>query len=511
MWVAAAWADVSDVALSIRYRKDVVTLDIAAPVGEHVSPDAPVDLRIRYDGYEAVIGVPGELATHGLPIPDLRGRSVDGLLAVSLCTDAGSACRQVSYSFFGAVPSGARGVAPLSVHVAKPAAPEKVVPHEVSAFRVDPRPVVDRALAVAERDHALVLLDFTAVWCPPCTALSAEVLHAPDADRLLNGFVVAPVDVDVPESWALKDRYHVKGYPTVIAVGPDGAERARLVGYEDRAGFLTFLDHARGAARDVPPATVPPADAGRRAWDAVRRGEDPAPWLAIAGDDPSARLARFVASPTEGELKWVLATWPDRGADWGAAAAGVAANNADRAAVAAALASAVSGQRGIAAADLLDALAELRPEEQRSLHAAAAAVLRSALSGDADRDKGLWTNLAYHQEGAGDVAGAWATLESASAAWPNEMTFDLASGKLLLRAGRPGEAIPRLERALAHSYGDNLLRVSASLAEALVAAGRPAEASALATRSLAQVPAPPAGLDVRTAKYRADLERFLAR
>lgn len=508
VWVAAAWAGEQDPALTARYTKDETTLLVTAPRGEHVAPDAPFDLRIRYDGYETAVGVPGELALAGVRLPDLRGRSVDGTLSLSLCTDAGNQCRLSTVAFFGAIPSGKKGQIPLAVHAPKVEAPERVeAKPEPSPYGVDPNPAVDRALARAAKDGRLVLLDFTAVWCPPCNSLAAEVLHAPDAAATLDGFVVAPVDVDVPESWALKDRYHVKGYPTVVAVAPDGTERARLLGYEDRAGFVAFLARARATAPK--PEDTPPAEAARIAWELAQNGGDPAPWLARAKDEPLARLTRFNENPTEAEARWLLTALPDRAADWAIPASEVVKSKADRAAVAAALERAIATKRGIVAGDLLDALATLRPEQARVLHAAAAAAIRSASTGDREHDKGLWTNLAYHQDQAGDLDGALATLDAASAAWPSEMTFELSAGKMLLKHDRAADAAPRLERALAASYGDNRLRVAASLAEAWTKLGKVAEASALATRELAAAPVPKEGLDVRTPKYRAELEKYL--
>jgi thiol-disulfide isomerase/thioredoxin len=506
-WALVAWGGEPEPALTVHYLKDVTTLLIVAPKGEHIAPDAPLDLAVSYDGYTTAIGVPGSLASNGLRLPDLRGRRLDGSLSLSLCTDIGNQCRQSKYMFYGAVPAGKKGTIGMAVEVPKPpVAPPP--PAESSPYKVDPTQAVDKALAHAAKDGKLVLLDFTAVWCPPCTSLSAEVLRAADAPQVLDGFLLASVDVDMAESWTLKDRYHVQGYPTVVAVSPDGAERARLLGYEDRAGFIAFLDRARGA---IPkPESVTPAEAARIAWDTALNGGDPAPWLAKAPpDDPLARLAKFSASPTEADARWLVKNLPDRGADWAIAASTVVKSKDDKAAVAAVLERAIATRRGITAADLLEALADLRPEQAKVLHAAAAAAIRSSLTGEADHDKGFWTNLAHHQEMAGDVSGALATLDAASAAWPAEMTFELSEGKMLLRADRASDAVAHLEKALALAYGDNRLRVATSLAEADTKLGKAAEASELAKRILAESPVPKEGLDVRTPKYRADLEKYV--
>src|SRR5688572_21816285 len=158
-WVAAVWAGEQDPGLMVRYHKDATTVHVLAPNGEHVAPDAPFDLRVRYDGYETVIGVPGALAANGVRLPDLRGRSVDGVLTLSLCTDVGNECRQSTVAFYGAIPTGKKGAIPLAVHAPKPVAEKVESKGEASPFKVDPGPVVDKALARAAKDQKLVLLD----------------------------------------------------------------------------------------------------------------------------------------------------------------------------------------------------------------------------------------------------------------------------------------------------------------------------------------------------------------
>ena len=79
------------------------------------------------------------------------------------------------------------------------------------------------------------------MWCPPCNLLAAEVLHDPEDAEALAPFVVAVVDVDAPWSWALKDRYAVGAYPTLIVTDVDGVVIDRLEGYPGEEAFEAWL------------------------------------------------------------------------------------------------------------------------------------------------------------------------------------------------------------------------------------------------------------------------------
>jgi hypothetical protein len=88
------------------------------------------------------------------------------------------------------------------------------------------------------------------------------------------------------------------------------------------------------------------------------------------------------------------------------------------------------------------------------------------------------------------------------------MTFHLATSSMLLRADRPGEALAAADRALAVAWGDNRLRAGLARCKALAALGRGDEAAEAARVYLAEQPAPPDGVAVRTTRYRAQLEQI---
>ena len=93
-----------------------------------------------------------------------------------------------------------------------------------------------------------VLVDFYAVWCPPCRALAPllERFSEENADR------VKVVKVDSDASPGLATRFGVRALPTVIAFA-GGKEVARHVGLTTREKLLNMVE-GRGRGDAARPA-----------------------------------------------------------------------------------------------------------------------------------------------------------------------------------------------------------------------------------------------------------------
>lgn len=81
---------------------------------------------------------------------------------------------------------------------------------------------LDAALAEARRDDRLVLVDFTADWCPPCIAMKHDVWPDARVARLVAERYV-PVLIDTDRDGATTARYGVEGIPTVLVLDASGA------------------------------------------------------------------------------------------------------------------------------------------------------------------------------------------------------------------------------------------------------------------------------------------------
>ena len=88
----------------------------------------------------------------------------------------------------------------------------------------------------------MVLIDFTGSdWCPPCKALSKNVLTSKEFIEFASKNLVL-VELDFPNrkpqaealkkaNAALSEKFKIEGYPTVIVLDSAGKELFKEVGY----------------------------------------------------------------------------------------------------------------------------------------------------------------------------------------------------------------------------------------------------------------------------------------
>jgi protein disulfide-isomerase len=118
----------------------------------------------------------------------------------------------------------------------------------------------EKSLAKAKEEKKMVLLDFTGSdWCGWCIKLDKEVFSKQEFKRLAKEHLVL-VELDYPhgkrlvkrtaeQNEALKEKYSVTAYPTLILLDPAGEEVNRWGGYSE-----TFLEELRAKLPTAAPA-----------------------------------------------------------------------------------------------------------------------------------------------------------------------------------------------------------------------------------------------------------------
>jgi thiol:disulfide interchange protein len=82
---------------------------------------------------------------------------------------------------------------------------------------------LEQALALAKTQGKPVLVDFSAIWCPTCRVLHAEVFtNATVKQAITSGFVLSRVDYESPEARTFMQRYDVQGFPTLLVLSAEG-------------------------------------------------------------------------------------------------------------------------------------------------------------------------------------------------------------------------------------------------------------------------------------------------
>jgi thioredoxin-like negative regulator of GroEL len=103
---------------------------------------------------------------------------------------------------------------------------------------------LEAALKAAAKKKQLVLIDFSARWCPGCVRYEKEVFPTQEFKRATNKFVKVKIDVDRFENFALTEKYKIWGIPTFVVVNANEQEIDRLIDFyplEKLSPFLTSV------------------------------------------------------------------------------------------------------------------------------------------------------------------------------------------------------------------------------------------------------------------------------
>lgn len=104
------------------------------------------------------------------------------------------------------------------------------------------------ALAKAEAQHKLVMVDFYTTWCRWCQRLDTTTLSEPGvAAKVAEGFVPVRLDAE-SDGRELAQQFGVDSYPTVVFLDHRGQEVYRIGGYLEPKDFLKELENVRAGS-----------------------------------------------------------------------------------------------------------------------------------------------------------------------------------------------------------------------------------------------------------------------
>ncbi|HEX2984001.1 MAG TPA: thioredoxin domain-containing protein [Ignavibacteriales bacterium] len=90
-----------------------------------------------------------------------------------------------------------------------------------------------------------MIIDFYADWCIPCKELDALTFSDPNIIEMTKNFDSYKVDMTKSisdETDALRKRFDIKGMPTVLIIGSNGKEAARITGFVDAKEFAAIIN-----------------------------------------------------------------------------------------------------------------------------------------------------------------------------------------------------------------------------------------------------------------------------
>jgi thiol:disulfide interchange protein DsbD len=104
-------------------------------------------------------------------------------------------------------------------------------------------------IQLAKSEGKPAIIDFSADWCLPCKELDILTFSVPEVVEKAEGFVTIKADLtrgNSPVAKNLREKYEVRGVPTVIFLNPNGQEieELRFVGFIKADEFMKKMDEA---------------------------------------------------------------------------------------------------------------------------------------------------------------------------------------------------------------------------------------------------------------------------
>jgi thioredoxin-related protein len=163
---------------------------------------------------------------------------------------------------------------------------------------------LDQALVKAQKNKQLVLIDFTARWCPGCVRFKNEVFPTNEFKNLTKNVVKVEMDVDLFENFSVDQKFDIPGIPTLVVVNAEGQEIDRIVGFESFSRIASFMQAIQKNPVSIDQLMQTPASAdnqtqlqvGQRLLDSGKAAESIAFLSRVQPQPPELLAARVTAA-----------------------------------------------------------------------------------------------------------------------------------------------------------------------------------------------------------------------
>jgi thiol:disulfide interchange protein len=91
----------------------------------------------------------------------------------------------------------------------------------------------------AQKNKKIILLDFTASWCLPCTQMKKYTFNDTLLTEYLNkNIVVYRVNLEELDAFEIAEQFQVVEYPTLIFLNPNKKVLKKLIGFQSAKDML---------------------------------------------------------------------------------------------------------------------------------------------------------------------------------------------------------------------------------------------------------------------------------
>ena len=207
--------------------------------GFHINEKAPNSANLDGDPIKATKVSAREIQFAGLP-----KEFKNGLASIYICDDAVTFCETSQIDMKTGAETLPVALPPPDKNAKKKKnkkggveRPVKGVPNKHGFFEDE----YDLALNEAKTNKKLLLVDFSARWCPGCVRLESETFPTEAFKKLTADYVKVKVDVDRFENSVLAEKFVIKGIPTLLVLTVDQEEIGRVVDYQPMERMTQFF------------------------------------------------------------------------------------------------------------------------------------------------------------------------------------------------------------------------------------------------------------------------------